>query len=79
MKHLRWQIIFGVSLISLSVIVYISQILIFKRPFDTGFYIFQDLAFVPISVLIVTLSENFLWLKNALRITIIRLRVKGAI
>jgi hypothetical protein len=55
MKRFRWQLIFGVSLIVLSAIFYISQILIFKRPQDTAFYIFQDLAFVPISVLIVTL------------------------
>lgn len=55
MKHFRWQVVFGLSLILLSVIIYISQIFIFKRPEDTAFYIFQDLAFVPISVLIVTL------------------------
>ncbi|HEX9911869.1 MAG TPA: hypothetical protein VGB01_01325 [candidate division Zixibacteria bacterium] len=55
MKHLRWQLIFAVSLIVLSAIVYISQILIFQRPQDTVFYIFQDFAFVPISVLVVTL------------------------
>ncbi len=55
MKRFRWQLIFGVSLIVLSAIFYISQILIFKRPQDTAFYIFQDLAFVPISVLIVIL------------------------
>jgi hypothetical protein len=55
MKHFRWQIVFGISLITLSAILYISQILIFERTKDTFFYIFQDLAFVPISVLIVTL------------------------
>jgi len=55
MKHFKWQIIFGISLIALSAIIYISQIFIFERPQDTFFYIFQDLAFVPISVLIVTL------------------------
>jgi hypothetical protein len=55
MKRLRWQLIFGVFLIVLSAIFYIFQIFIFKRPQDTAFYIFQDLAFVPISVLIVTL------------------------
>jgi hypothetical protein len=55
MKRFKWQIIFGVSLITLSAILYSSQILIFERPKDTFFYIFQDLAFVPISVLIVTL------------------------
>src|SRR4030042_4066664 len=55
MKRFKWQIIFGGSLIILSAILYLSQIFIFKRPQDTFFYIFQDLAFVPISVLIVTL------------------------
>ena len=55
MKHLKWQILFGISLVTLSVIVYLVQIVIFKTPRDTFFYIFQDLAFVPISVLMVTL------------------------
>lgn len=55
MKHLKWQILFGISLITLSAVVYFIQIEIFKTPRDTFFYIFQDLAFVPISVLMVTL------------------------
>jgi hypothetical protein len=55
MNHLKWQILFGVSLISLSAIVYLIQIAIFQSPRNTFFYIFQDLAFVPISVLMVTL------------------------
>jgi hypothetical protein len=55
MKHLKWQIFFGISLVSLSALVYLVQIEIFKTPRDTFFYIFQDLAFVPISVLMVTL------------------------
>jgi hypothetical protein len=55
MKHVKWQIIFGISLITLSAVVYLIQIEIFKTPRDTFFYIFQDLAFVPISVLMVTL------------------------
>jgi len=58
MKRFRWQIIFGVSLISLSVFFYVVQIEIFKTPRDTFFYLFQDLAFVPISVLMVTVIIN---------------------
>jgi len=38
----------------LSVLVYFIQIQIFRTPRDTFFYLFQDLAFVPISVLMVT-------------------------
>jgi hypothetical protein len=53
-KPSRWQILFGTALIGLSAFVYILQIQIFKTPRDTFFYLFQDLAFVPISVLMVT-------------------------
>src|SRR4030042_3285931 len=55
MKRFKWQITFGASLIALSAIVYFVQIEIFNRPRDTLFYLFQDFAFVPISVLVVTL------------------------
>jgi hypothetical protein len=55
MKRLKWQTILGISLIALSVCIYFIQIEIFKTPRDTLFYLFQDLAFVPISVLTVTL------------------------
>lgn len=55
MKHFKWQILFGISLITLSAIVYLVQIVIFREPRHTFFYLFQDLAFVPISVLMVTL------------------------
>jgi hypothetical protein len=55
MKRFKWQIAFGASLIALSAIVYFVQIEIFNRPRDTLFYLFQDFAFVPISVLVVTL------------------------
>ncbi|MDQ7786583.1 MAG: hypothetical protein RDU01_03160 [Thermodesulfovibrionales bacterium] len=55
MKSFQWQIIFGISLIALSVSLYFIQIQLFRTPRDTFFYLFQDLAFVPISVLTVTL------------------------
>jgi hypothetical protein len=55
MKHFRWQLIFGTSLLAISASIYFVQIEIFRRPRDTSFYFFQDLAFVPISVLMVTL------------------------
>jgi len=55
MKSFKWQTIFGISLIALSISIYFMQIQIFRTPRDTFFYLFQDLAFVPISVLTVTL------------------------
>jgi hypothetical protein len=55
MKHIKWQTILGISLVALSVCIYFIQIEIFKNPKETFFLLFQDLAFVPISVLVVTL------------------------
>jgi plasmid maintenance system killer protein len=54
MNRYRWKVLFGISLISLSVFFYFIQIEIFKSPRDTFFYLLQDIAFVPISVLMVT-------------------------
>ena len=54
MKGLRKQVMLGSLLIALSVVLYLLQIRIFHSPRDTFFYLFQDLAFVPIQVLLVT-------------------------
>jgi hypothetical protein len=54
MKRLRGQILLGVVLIALSAALYVLQIRIFHADRDTFFYLFQDLAFVPIQVLLVT-------------------------
>ena len=58
LSRFKWQILLGVSLTVLSVIVYIAQIMIFRSARDTFFYLFQDLAFIPIQVLLVTLILN---------------------
>jgi len=55
MKRLTWQIVLGLSLVGASTLLYREQIKIFHAPRDTFFYLFQDLAFVPIQVLLVTL------------------------
>jgi len=47
-----------ILLIFMSVFVYLIQFWIFGRPGDTAFYFLEDLAFVPISVLLVTLGVN---------------------
>jgi len=54
MKRLRGQILLGVVLIALSAVLFVLQIRIFHDERDTFFYLFQDLAFVPIQVLLVT-------------------------
>ena len=51
-----------IALISLlllvSLMVYLVQYILFRRPSETGFYLLEDLAFVPINVLLVTLGIN---------------------
>lgn len=55
MKQSRWVFITGVAFLCVSALFYLAQIFIFHSPRDTFFYLFQDLAFVPIQVLLVTL------------------------
>lgn len=56
---MRWwrssDLVLAAVLITVSVAVYTTQLTIFGDPKNTGFYILQDLAFLPISVLVVTL------------------------
>ena len=58
MNRIKWQIILGLLLVAVSVILYYIQIRIFQTPRDTYFYLFQDLAFIPVQVLLVTLILN---------------------
>ena len=55
MKKSNWLILLGSLLVLLSAIIYYLQVEIFAKTTDTFFYLFQDLAFVPIQVLFVTL------------------------
>ena len=54
MRKLRGKLLLGVVLIILSSAIYVLQIAIFHDERDTFFYLVQDLAFVPIQVLLVT-------------------------
>lgn len=47
--------IIGLCLILISAAIYFTQYILFNSPRDTFFYFFQDLAFVPLQVFIVTL------------------------
>jgi len=53
-EQLRWYLILTGLLITASVISYLIQITIFHKTEDTLFYLLQDIAFVPIQVLLVT-------------------------
>ena len=54
-KHHRASLILSVLLIALSAVVFKLQVDVFNRPNDTFFYLTQDLAFLPLDVLFVTL------------------------
>lgn len=58
MKHLKWQILSGISLILLSAFVYIIHYVIFRDPHHIFIYMIGDIAFVFIEVLLVTLIIN---------------------
>lgn len=50
-----WHLTIAIALISLSAIFYIVQISIFHEEHETFFLMLQDLSFVPVNVLLVTL------------------------
>ena len=56
-KTMNYLILFSLLAAS-SALIYIIQIAFFHRPAETEFYFLQDLAFVPIQVLIVSLILN---------------------
>ncbi|MBI4949754.1 MAG: hypothetical protein HY955_06360 [Deltaproteobacteria bacterium] len=53
-KHTTYMIALAVALTALSAALYYLQINLFRTPRDTFFYLLQDLAFVPVQLLIVT-------------------------
>jgi len=55
MRRFTWRIYLGAALVAMSALLYVAQIAIFHAERDTFFYLFQDLAFIPIQVLLVTL------------------------
>jgi hypothetical protein len=58
MKYKKWYIALAIALTAASTILYLLQIWIFHRTEETFFYMLQDIAFVPIQVLLVTLILN---------------------
>ncbi len=55
MKSIRWQIRLGVILIILSAVVYLIHFMIFRDPHHILIYLFGDIAFVFVEVMMVTL------------------------
>ncbi len=58
MKTSKWYLWLTLLLVLISAGFYTLQLAVFRNPHDTFFYMLQDLAFVPIQVLLVTLILN---------------------
>jgi hypothetical protein len=58
MKISKWYLWLTILLAAASFSFYLAQVMIFRRAHDTFFYMLQDLAFVPVQVLLVTLILN---------------------
>ena len=65
MKYDTWYLIIAAVLLAFSAMFYLLQISIFHNSHDTFFYMLQDLAFVPVNVLLVTLFLDRLLKKRA--------------
>jgi len=64
MRLSRWGFVLALTLALVSAAFYLVQIQVFHKPQDTFFYMLQDLAFVPIQVLLVTLILNDLMVRR---------------
>jgi hypothetical protein len=59
----RLKIVLAIALVLLAAVLYALQLLIFRDPHATLFYLLQDVAFLPISVLVVAVivAEALEW------------------
>ncbi len=55
MNKIKWQVIFAVSLIIISALLFTAHYYIFKDAYNIFFYLFHGIAFIPIQVIIVGL------------------------
>lgn len=55
MKKIKWQIKIGILLVILSAVLYYVKYIIFHDAYSMFSFLLEDLAFIPINVLVVTL------------------------
>lgn len=67
MKPSKWYLWLTLLLVAISAAFYWLQLAVFRDPRSTFFYMLQDLAFVPIQVLLVTLILNDLMVRREKR------------
>lgn len=54
-KKYKTILLLSLGLVATAAVITVIQLVIFQRPADTAFYLLQDLGFLPLSVLFVTL------------------------
>jgi hypothetical protein len=54
-RHFRWQLLLGITLVALSAIFYYFHFIVFHDAHHIFIYLVGDIAFVPVEVLLVTL------------------------
>jgi len=75
MKRVRWYLFLTAALVSISAVFYFIQITLFHKTEDTFFYMLQDVAFVPVQVLLVTLFLNQLLTMREKRVLLKKLNM----
>jgi hypothetical protein len=58
MKHIKWQLLLGISLVTLSAIFYLIHYALFRDAYHIFYRLIGDIAFVFIEILLVTLIIN---------------------
>lgn len=75
MKRVGWQMLLGLSLIALSVVLYLVHYAIFRDAHHIFIYMVGDIAFVPVEVLLVTLIIHRLLSEREKRIRLEKLNM----
>ncbi len=59
----KWKLLYAAALVLLSGVLYVLQWVVFQNGRSTMFYLLQDVAFLPISILVVTVivAEAVAW------------------
>ena len=68
MKISSWELRFGILLIILSIFLYLTHFLVYKDIADILHWFLKGIAFLPISILFVTLIVNRLLIRRGKKV-----------
>ena len=75
MKKISWEIRFGILLVTVSFILYLINFFAYRDIGDILLWLLKSLAFLPISILFVTLIVNRLLIKRGKKISLEKLNL----